>query len=84
MTYLTPNNFDFCYEQEYNIHMTDKKKRTKRTPEQREAMKFAYWNKWGGGDPNKVIRTKGITKDEWYIQDITTDTPKTVTNTTSK
>ncbi len=50
--------------------MTDKKKRTKRTPEQREAMKFAYWNKWGGGDPNKVIRTKGITKDEWYIQDI--------------
>ncbi len=50
--------------------MTDKKKRTKRTPAQREAMKFAYWNKWGGGDPNKVIRTKGITKDEWYIQDI--------------
>ena len=50
--------------------MTDKKKKTKRTPEQREAMKFAYWNKWGGGDPNKVIRTKGIMKDEWYIQDI--------------
>ena len=51
--------------------MTDKKKRTKRTPEQQLAMKFAYWNKWGGGDPDKVIRTKGITKDEWYIQDIT-------------
>ena len=51
--------------------MTDKKKRTKRTPEQREAMMYAFWNKWGGGDPKKVIRTKGITKDEWYIQDIT-------------
>ncbi len=47
--------------------MTDKKKRTKRTPEQREAMKFAYWNKWGGGDPNKVIRTKGITNDVWNV-----------------
>ena len=62
--------------------MTDKKKRTKRTPEQREAMKFAFWNKWGGGDPNKVIRSKSITKDEWYIQDITDTTPKNVTNTT--
>ncbi len=47
--------------------MTDKKKKTKRTPEQREAMKFAYWNKWGGGDPNKVIRTKGITNDVWNV-----------------
>ena len=52
--------------------MANEKKRTKRTPEQREAMKFAYWNKWcPGGDPNKVIRTKGITKDEWEIHDIT-------------
>ncbi len=47
--------------------MTDKKKRAKRTPAQREAMKFAYWNKWGGGDPNKVIRTKGITNDVWNV-----------------
>ena len=48
--------------------MTDKKKRTKRTPEQREAMKFAYWNKWcPGGDPNRVIRTKGITNDVWNV-----------------
>ncbi len=57
-------------------------KRTKRTPEQRLAMKYAYWNKWGGGDPDKVLRTKGITKDDWYIQDITDATPKNVTNTT--
>ena len=63
--------------------MTDKKKRTKRTPEQREAMKFAYWNKWGGGDPNKVIRSKGITKDEWYITDITNPAPENVGNVTS-
>ena len=47
--------------------MTDKKKRAKRTPAQREAMKFAYWNKWGGGDPSKVIRTKGITNDVWNV-----------------
>ena len=48
--------------------MTDKKKRTKRTPEQRLAMKFAYWNKWcPGGDPNRVIRTKGITNDVWNV-----------------
>ena len=39
-------------------------------------MKMAYWNKWGG-DPKKVLRTKGITNDEWYISDITN-----VTNTT--
>ena len=62
--------------------MTDKKKRAKRTPEQREAMKFAYWNKWGGGDPNRVIRTKGITKNEWEIHDITNPSPENVTNTT--
>ena len=38
----------------------------KRTPEQREAMKFAYWNKWcPGGDPNKVKRTKGIEPSPW-------------------
>ena len=52
--------------------MTDKKKRTKRTPEQREAMKFAYWNKWGGGDPDKALRSKGIDyEDPWYVRDIT-------------
>ena len=61
--------------------MTDKKKRAKRTPEQREAMKFAYWNKWGG-DPNRVIRTKGITKNEWEIHDITNPGSENVTNTT--
>ena len=63
--------------------MANEKKRTKRTPEQRVAMKFAYWNKWcPGGDPNKAIRTKGITKDAWYIEEITNATPKNVTNTT--
>ena len=46
--------------------------KTKKTPAQKEAMKFAYWNKWcPGGDPEKVLRTKGITNDEWYISDIT-------------
>ena len=58
--------------------MTEKKKRAKRTPEQRLAMKYAYWNKWcPGADPEKVLRSKGITNDEWYISDITN-----VTNTT--
>ena len=53
-------------------------KRTKRTPEQREAMKYAYWNKWGGGDPDKVLRSNKIDYDDpWYISDI-----KNVTNTT--
>ena len=48
--------------------MNEKKKRAKRTPEQRLAMKYAYWNKWcPGGDPNKVIRTKGITNDVWNV-----------------
>ena len=48
-------------------------KKTKRTPEQREAIKYAYWNKWcPGGDPNKVLRTKEInSKDPWYVRDIT-------------
>ena len=46
--------------------------KTKKTPAQKEAMKFAYWNKWcPGGSPDKVLRTKGITNDEWYISDIT-------------
>ena len=53
--------------------MTDKKKRAKRTPEQREAMKYAYWNKWcPGGDPNKVLRTKEIDyEDPWYVSNVT-------------
>ena len=33
-------------------------KKTKRTPEQRQAMKFAYWNKWAGTKPAEVLRTK--------------------------
>ena len=61
--------------------MTDKKKRAKRTPEQREAMKFAYWNKWGG-DPNKVLRTKGIDyENPWYVTNITpSEFDKDITN----
>ena len=53
--------------------MTDKKKRTKRTPEQRLAMKYAYWNKWcPGGDPNKVLRSNKIDyEDPWYVTNIT-------------
>lgn len=45
--------------------------KTKRTPAQKEAMKFAYWQKWAGTMPATVIRTKGITNDEWYNSDIT-------------
>ena len=59
--------------------MNDKKKRTK-DPKRTEAIKYAYWNKWcPGGDPSKVLRSKGITNDEWYISDITNvikNTPK--------
>ena len=53
--------------------MTDKKKRAKRTPEQRLAMKYAYWNKWcPGGDPEKVLRSKEIDyEDPWYVREIT-------------
>ena len=54
--------------------MTDKKKRAKRTPAQREAIKYAYWNKWcPGGNPNKVIRTKGITNDVWNVTPVELD-----------
>ena len=56
-------------------------KRQKKDPKRTIAIKSAYWNKWGG-DPNRVIRTKGITKDEWSIQDITNPAPENVTNIT--
>ena len=59
-------------------------KRQKKDPKRTLAIKYAYWNKWcPGGDPNKVIRTKGITKDEWYITDITKPAPENVSNVTS-
>ena len=65
--------------------MTDRKKRAKRTPAQREAMKYAYWNKWcPGGDPNRVIRTKGITNDIWDITNVTNTTPSEFDNTITK
>ena len=53
--------------------MNEKKKRTKRTPEQRVAMKYAYWNKWcPGGSPDKVLRSKEIDyEDPWYVTKIT-------------
>ena len=52
--------------------MTDKKKRAKRTPAQREAMKFAYWNKWAGTKPVEVLRTNKIDYDDpWYVTNIT-------------
>ena len=51
-----------------------------RTPEQREAMRVAYWQKWAGTMPATVIRTKGITNDEWYISDITNVTEITPDN----
>jgi hypothetical protein len=45
----------------------------KKTPEQRIAMKYAFWNKWcPGGDPEKVLRTNKIDYDDpWYVSDIT-------------
>jgi hypothetical protein len=49
--------------------------KTKRTPAQREAMRIAYWQKWAGTMPATVIRTKGITNDEWYITNVTEITP---------
>ena len=54
----------------------------KKSQAERTRMQYAFWNKFGGGDPTKVIRTKGITKDAWYIEDITNATPENVTNTT--
>jgi hypothetical protein len=47
--------------------------KTKRTPEQREAMKWAYWNKWcPGGDPEKVLRSNKIDyEDPWYVTNTT-------------
>lgn len=56
----------------------------KKTQKERTAMMYAFWNKFGGGDPTKVIRTKGITKDAWYIRDIsdTSPTRKNVTKVT--
>ena len=47
----------------------------KKTQKERTAMMYAFWNKFGGGDPTKVIRTKGITKDAWT-------TPENVTKVT--
>jgi hypothetical protein len=58
------------------IYMT-----TKRTPEQKEKIRVAFWMKWAGTMPATVIYSKGITKDEWYIQDIT-NAPENVTKIT--
>ena len=83
MTYLTPYEFDNNSFLEYNSTMAKKKNRT---PEQREAMKRAYWDKWcPGGDPEKVLRTKGITNDVWYtITDVTNLTFDKIDNATGK
>ena len=43
----------------------------KRTPEQREAMRIAFWQKWAGTMPVSVTYTNCIVEDEWYISDIT-------------
>ena len=82
MTYLTPYGFDNNPFLEYNSTMAKKK----RTPEQREAVKRAYWNKWcPGGDPEKVLRTKGITNDVWStITNVTNITFDRFDNATGK
>ena len=54
----------------------------KKSEKERTAIKYAFWNKWAGTKPATVIRTKGITKDAWYIQDITNATPENVTEVT--
>jgi hypothetical protein len=67
VTYLTPNKLDFYYEQEYNIPM-----KKKRTPEERERMRIAFWQKWAGTMPaDNLVYTNGIVEDEWYNSDIT-------------
>jgi hypothetical protein len=43
------------------------KKETKRTI----AIKYAFWNKWGGGDPSKVERTKGYYEGPWNVGKVT-------------
>ena len=45
----------------------------KKTPEQRIAMKYAFWNKWcPGGDPEKVLRSNKIDYEApWYVTNIT-------------
>ena len=55
----------------------------KKSEKERTAIMYAYWNKWAGTKPAKVIRTKGITKDEWYIRDISpSEARKNVTEVT--
>ena len=46
-----------------------------RTPEQREAMRVAYWQKWAGTMPATVKRTKGKSHDEWDITNVMEITP---------
>lgn len=55
----------------------------KKSEKERTAIKYAFWNKWAGTKPATVIRTKGITKDAWYIQDISpSEARKNVTEVT--
>ena len=48
-------------------------KRQKKDPKRTIAIKYAFWNKWcPGGDPEKVLRSKGIDyEDPWYVGEIT-------------
>ena len=52
----------------------------KKTQKERTAMKYAFWMKWAGTKPAEVTYSKGITKDDWYIRDIST--PENVTKVT--
>ena len=45
--------------------------KAKRSPEEKEKIKIAFWQKWAGTMPAEVVYSKGITKDEWYNSDIT-------------
>ena len=56
----------------------------KKTQAERTAIKYAFWMKWAGTKPVEVTYSKGITKDDWYIRDIsdTSPTRKNVTKVT--
>jgi len=49
--------------------------KAKRTPEEKEKIRICFWMKWAGTLPAEVVYSKGITKDEWYIQNVTNLTP---------
>ena len=57
----------------------------KKSQKERTAIMYAYWNKWAGTKPAKVIRTKGITNDPWTVhENVTNVTPSELDSTLTK